>query len=68
MLWNSILVFLVHFSSYKRNCLQILPIDKRELILSATFVVGVLVADSMGIQNCVYEVNGLKGALISYPL
>jgi hypothetical protein len=40
---------LVHFRCYKRICLDIVLIDMREFSLSATFVVGVLVADSMGV-------------------
>ena len=71
--YTGILGGAVYIHGYKRICLDIVPIDLREFSLSATSVaesIGVLVADSMGlvIQGCLYEVNGLKGALISCPL
>lgn len=70
--YTGILGGAVYIHGYKRICLDIHPIDHREFSLSATSVAegfGVLVADSIGlvIQACLYQVNGLDGALVSCP-
>jgi battenin len=62
----------VYISGYKRICAD-LPVPHREFSLSATSVAegaGILVADILGlfIQSCLYQVNGLQGAVMSCPL
>jgi battenin len=62
----------VYISGYKRICAD-LPVQHREFSLSATSVAegaGILVADILGlfIQSCLYQVNGLQGAVVTCPL
>jgi battenin len=62
----------VYISGYKRICAD-LPVAHREFSLSATSVAegaGILVADILGlfIQSCLYQVNGLQGAVVACPL
>jgi battenin len=62
----------VYVNGYLRICAD-LPVEHREFSLSATSVaegVGVLVADLMGLflQSCLYQRNGLDGAVVSCPL
>jgi battenin len=72
-LYTGILGGAVYIHGYKRICLDIIPVEYREFRLSATSVAesfGVLLADSMGfvIQACLYQLNGLDGALVSCPI
>jgi battenin len=62
----------VYISGYKRICAD-LPVAHREFSLSATSVAegaGILVADILGLflQSCLYQVNGLQGAVVTCPL
>jgi battenin len=62
----------VYVNGYLRICAD-LPVEYREFSLSATSVaegVGVLVADLVGLflQSCLYERNGLDGAVVSCPI
>lgn len=61
----------VYIHGYKRIC-QDLPLPHREFALSATSVaesIGIVVADLVGlfIQACLYQINGLEGALVTCP-
>jgi battenin len=61
----------VYISGYKRICAD-LPLAHREFALSATSVaegLGIVVADALGlvIQGCLYQINGLEGAMLSCP-
>jgi len=72
-LYTGILGGAVYIHCYKRICMDIFPVERREFSLSATSVaesIGVLVADSIGfvLQACLYEANGLDGAMISCPV
>jgi len=62
----------VYVNGYLRICAD-LPVEHREFSLSATSVaegVGVLVADLVGLflQSCLYQRNGLSGAIVSCPM
>jgi battenin len=62
----------VYISGYKRICAD-LPLAHREFALSATSVaesLGIVVADAVGLflQACLYQINGLEGAVATCPL
>jgi battenin len=62
----------VYINGYTRICRD-LPFAHREFALSATSVaesVGIVVADSLGlvIQACLYQINGLDGAIVACPM
>jgi battenin len=61
----------VYIHGYLRICKD-LPFQHREFALSATSVaegLGILVADLLGllIQACLYQINGLDGAVLTCP-
>lgn len=62
----------IYISAYKRIC-QDIPTEYREFSLSAASVAdafGVLVADVFGlfIQSCLYQHNGIPGAVVTCPI
>jgi battenin len=61
----------VYIHGYLRICHD-LPIEHREFSLSATSLaesLGIVLADIFGlvVQSCLYQINGLKGAVITCP-
>ena len=62
----------VYIQGYQRIC-QDLPVLYREFALSATSAgesIGIVFADILGlfIQACLYQTNGIKGAMVSCPV
>jgi battenin len=62
----------VYIHGYQRICAD-LPLAHREFALSATSVaegLGIVVADALGlvIQACLYQTNGLEGAMLACPI
>lgn len=60
-----------YINAYKRICKD-LPLLHQEFALSSTSVgesLGIVVADILGlfIQSCLYQINGLEGALVQCP-
>jgi battenin len=71
-LYTGLLGGAVYISGYKRICGD-LPLAHREFALSATSVaecLGIVLADALGLvlQACLYQVNGLHGALLGCPV
>jgi battenin len=63
----------VYVNGYKRICADFGLVDHREFALAATSVAesfGIVCADVLGlfIQACLYQINGIEGAVVSCPI